>query len=66
MQEESRMKLHSETKGDVRMRSTLVITNSCITGIQGESHKYYNFREVGHLSKICPKLPKKIETYGYG
>jgi hypothetical protein len=33
MQEESRIKLHSKAKGDVRMRSALTVTNSGMTRI---------------------------------
>jgi hypothetical protein len=35
MQEESRIKLHSEAKGDVGMRSTMIVSNSGMTGVQG-------------------------------
>jgi hypothetical protein len=45
MQEESRMKLHSEAKRDVRMRSALIVPNSGMTGIQGETRKCYNCGE---------------------
>jgi Zinc knuckle len=61
MQEESRMKLHSEAKRDVMMRSALVVSNSCMTGVQGETRKCYNCGEVSHLSKACPKPPKERE-----
>jgi ABC-type branched-subunit amino acid transport system ATPase component len=45
MQEESHMKLHSETKGDVRMHSTLVVINSGMIGIQRETYKCYNYEK---------------------
>jgi Zinc knuckle len=61
MLEESRMKLHSEAKRDVRMRSALIVLNSGMTGVQGETRKFYNCGEVGHLSKACPKPPKERE-----
>jgi Zinc knuckle len=62
MQEESRMKSHSEAKEDVGMRSILIVSNSDMTGVQGETQKCYNCGEVSHLSKACPKLPKERET----
>jgi Zinc knuckle len=61
MLEESRMKLHSKAKRDVRMRSALIVLNSGMTGVQGETRKFYNCGEVGHLSKACPKPPKERE-----
>ena len=60
------MKLHSETKGDVRMRSTLIVSNSGMTGVQRETKRCYNYGEVGHLSKVCPKPPTEREIGGYG
>jgi hypothetical protein len=39
MQEESCMKLHSKAKGDVGMRSTLIVSNSGMTGVQGKTRK---------------------------
>jgi hypothetical protein len=64
MQEDSRMELHSEAKGDAEMRSTLTVRNSSMTGIQAETRKCYNYGVVEHLSKACPKTPKESETSG--
>jgi hypothetical protein len=33
LDEQSRMKLHSETRGDVGMRSTLIVSNLCMMGV---------------------------------
>jgi Zinc knuckle len=60
------MKLHSKVKGDVEMRSVLIVSNSGMTGIQRDTRKCYNCGEVGHLSKACPKPPKERETGGRG
>jgi Zinc knuckle len=60
------MKLHSEAKGDVGMRSALIVSNSGMTGVLGETRKCYNCEEVGHLSKACPKSSKERETGGRG
>jgi hypothetical protein len=60
------MKLHSETKGDVRMRSTLIASNSGMTGVQRETKRCYNYGEVGHLRKTYHKPPKERETCGRG
>jgi Zinc knuckle len=55
MQEESHMKLHFDANGSVKMRSALVVSNSSMTRVQGETRKCYNCGEVGHLSKVCPE-----------
>jgi Zinc knuckle len=66
MQEESHMKLHFDVNGSVKMRSTLVVSNSSMTRVQGETRKCYNCREVGHLSKVCPKPAQKRDIGGRG
>jgi hypothetical protein len=49
------MQLHSDANGSIETRSALVISNSGMIGVQGETHKCYNYGEVGHLSMTCPK-----------
>jgi Zinc knuckle len=65
MQEESRMKLHSEAKGDVGTCSTLIVSNSGMIRVQGETRKCYNCGEVGHLSKACPKPSKERNGWAW-
>jgi Zinc knuckle len=65
MQEESRMKLHSDARGDVGMRSTMMVSNSGMTRVQGETRKCYNCGEVSHLSKACPKPPKERDRWAW-
>jgi hypothetical protein len=55
------MKLHSEARGDVGMRSALIVSNSGMTTVQGETRKCYNYGEVGHLSKTYLKPPTERE-----
>jgi hypothetical protein len=66
IQEESPMKLHSDANGSVEIRSALVVSNSGMTGVQGETRMCYNYGEVGHLSKVCPKPAQKRDTGGRG
>jgi hypothetical protein len=51
MQEESRMKLHSEAKRDVGMRSTLIVSNSGMTGA-GRDSKMLQLQRSGSLKQI--------------
>jgi hypothetical protein len=66
IQEESRMKLNSDANGSVEMRSALAVSNSGMTGVQGESRMRYNYGEVEHLSKVCPKPAQKRDAGGRG
>jgi hypothetical protein len=64
MYEESRMKLHSDANVSVEMRSTLVVSNSSMTGVQGKICKCYYCKEVRHLSRVYPKPAQKRDTGG--
>ena len=66
IQEESRMRLHSESGGPPGARSALATLSSGMTGAQGETRKCYNCGEVGHLSKACHKPPREREAGGRG
>jgi hypothetical protein len=48
-QEESRMKLHSESSMPSGVRSALATVNSSMIGAQGETRRCYNYGEIGHL-----------------
>jgi hypothetical protein len=66
IQDERRMRLHSKQGGLSGARSTLVTLSPDMIGAQIETHKCYNYGEVGHLSKACPKSSKKREVGGRG
>jgi Zinc knuckle len=66
IQEESRMKPHSESGELSGARSILVTLSSGMTGARIEPHKCYNCGEIGHLSKACPNPPKEREIGGRG
>jgi hypothetical protein len=57
------MKLHSEARRNVGMHSALIVSNSGIIRVQGKTQMYYNYGEVGHLSKVCPKSLKKRDRW---
>jgi hypothetical protein len=49
IQEESRMKLHSEPSMPFDVRSALAIARSGMIGAQVETRMCYNYGEIGHL-----------------
>ena len=59
IQEESRMKLLSDTTRLPGVRSALMVSNSS----GSENRKCYNCGEAGHLKNACPK-PSKEREYG--
>jgi Zinc knuckle len=44
------------------MRSALIVSNSGIIGVQGETQKCYNCGEIEHLSKVYSKPSNERET----
>jgi hypothetical protein len=56
------MRLHFESSGLSGARSALITLSLGMIGAQIETRKCYNSEEVRHLSKACPKSPKKRET----
>ncbi|XP_078155907.1 eukaryotic translation initiation factor 4G-like [Carex rostrata] len=66
MQEESRMRIHAESSGPPGARSALAASSSGMTGVQGETCRYYNYGETGHLIKACLKPPKERDAGGRG
>jgi Zinc knuckle len=64
IQEESRMKLHSEPSMPSGVRSALATMSSSMIGAQGETRRCYNCGEIGHLRQVCPKPPKERDSSG--
>jgi hypothetical protein len=62
IQEESRMKLHSESDVLLGSRSVLVTLSPCMIVAQIET-KCYNYGETEHLSKAYPNLPKERDKW---
>jgi Zinc knuckle len=66
IQEESRIKLHSDPSIPFGVRSALATASSGMIGAQGEIHGCYNCGEIGHLRQVCPKPPKEKDSSGRG
>jgi hypothetical protein len=66
IQEESRMRLHSDQSMHFGTQSALTTASSGTTGAQVETRRCYNCGEIGHLRRVCLKPPKERDLGGRG
>jgi hypothetical protein len=62
IQEESRMRLHSEQSMHSGMQSALTTASSGMIGTKVETRRCFNYGEIGHLRQVFPKPPKKRDS----